>query len=84
MKNSDTVYVPPSGNKFHYRLDCGASKNKLPSTIEQAKLNGYGECKSCKNNAKVEGNRKTTTTKKPKIVTGNYHFVDIIKFLIGD
>lgn len=48
-----TVYTPPNGHIFHYREDCGKSKKKIAKTIEEAKSDGYEECKTCKNKSDV-------------------------------
>ena len=41
-----TVYITPSGKKYHYSLDC-AGENARSVTITEAKEQGYTPCEKC-------------------------------------
>ncbi len=43
---SFTVYVTPTGKRYHYSSTCGG-KNSSPSTLEKAKAMGLTPCKKC-------------------------------------
>lgn len=45
---SRTVYVTPSGNKYHYDPQCGG-KNSTATTLNQAKRIGLSPCSKCVN-----------------------------------
>ncbi|MCI8291269.1 MAG: hypothetical protein HFJ25_03325 [Clostridia bacterium] len=44
--NGQTVYITPSGEKYHYLSTCGG-KNSKPIDLDSAKARGYGPCKKC-------------------------------------
>lgn len=44
--NGQTVYVTPSGKKYHYLSTCGG-KNSKPIDLDSAKSRGYEPCKKC-------------------------------------
>lgn len=41
-----TVYVTPSGKKYHYSASC-ASKNARATTLSAAQASGKGPCSKC-------------------------------------
>lgn len=43
---SRTVYVTPTGKRYHYRSSC-AGKNARATTLSSAKSSGYTACKKC-------------------------------------
>lgn len=44
--NSRTVYITPSGKKYHFDSDCGG-KNSFSTTLNQAIKSGKDACKKC-------------------------------------
>ena len=44
--NSRTVYITPSGKKYHFDPDCGG-KNSFSTTLNQAIKSGKDACKKC-------------------------------------
>lgn len=44
--NGQTVYITPSGKKYHYLSTCGG-KNSKPIDLDSAKSSGYEPCKKC-------------------------------------
>lgn len=44
--NGQTVYITPSGEKYHYLSTCGG-KNSKPIDLDSAKARGYGPCEKC-------------------------------------
>ncbi len=44
--NSKTVYVTPTGKRYHYISTCGG-KNSTASTLNNAKARGLTPCKKC-------------------------------------
>ena len=45
IDNSRTVYITPTGKKYHYRKTC-AGKNAIEKTLDTVK-DSYGPCKKC-------------------------------------
>lgn len=45
-KKSKTVYITPTGKKYHYSKSCG-SGNYIAITLEEAEKKGYKPCKKC-------------------------------------
>lgn len=41
-----TVYITPTGSKYHLDQDCGG-ENSTATTLESAENRGYGPCKKC-------------------------------------
>ena len=41
-----TVYITPSGTRYHYSASC-AGKNARPTSLSSAKASGYTPCKKC-------------------------------------
>jgi hypothetical protein len=46
MSMETTVFISPSGKKYHYNPDC-AGENCKRVNLRYAKDNGYTECKKC-------------------------------------
>lgn len=44
--NGTTVYVTPSGKKYHYSASCGGD-NSYETTLEEALSEGKTPCKKC-------------------------------------
>ena len=44
--NSRTVYITPTGKRYHYSSTCGG-KNSTPTTLSKAKSYGLTPCKKC-------------------------------------
>lgn len=44
--NNRTVYITPTGSKYHYSSTCGG-KNSRSTTLDSAKSSGYEPCKKC-------------------------------------
>ena len=45
-QSSETVYVTPTGDRYHYRNNCTAGKYS-PTTLGKAKAAGLTPCKRC-------------------------------------
>ena len=45
VDNGITVYITPSGKKYHYSSSC-AGKNAIEKSLDDVK-NSYGPCKKC-------------------------------------
>lgn len=46
VSNSRTVYVAPTGKRYHFRKTC-AGKNARATTLKQAVASGRDACKKC-------------------------------------
>lgn len=46
ITNGQTVYVTPTGKRYHLKASC-AGKNATPSTVSKAKARGLTPCKKC-------------------------------------
>lgn len=46
LSNSRTVYVAPTGKRYHFRKTC-AGKNAKATTLKQAMASGRDACKKC-------------------------------------
>lgn len=46
QKISRTVYITPTGKRYHYRSTCGG-KNSFAVELDQAIAQGYTPCKKC-------------------------------------
>ncbi len=44
---SENVYIPQSGKKYHNNPNCSNMKNPSEVTLQQAKSSGYTPCKRC-------------------------------------
>ena len=45
-KKSRTVYITPTGERYHFRSTCGG-KNSFPIELDDAIDQGYTPCKKC-------------------------------------
>lgn len=44
---STTVYITPTGQKYHRIPKCGNTKSSTPISVEEAQQRGYNPCKKC-------------------------------------
>ena len=46
QSNVPTVYITPTGKRYHISAEC-AGKNAIPTSLDDAKNRGYGPCQTC-------------------------------------